>query len=60
MKSKSAEHLAMLIIGGFLLIIILSIVSFAAYMEARQFNKFSTQKISWFDALWADYRIIPK
>lgn len=34
-------------------------VPFSAFMEAKQFNKFSKTKITWWDALWADYRIVP-
>lgn len=33
--------------------------TFPARMEARQFNRFSKTKITWWDAMWADYRILP-
>ena len=48
--------------GGIILILMLSLffgVIFSAKMEAKQFNKFSTTKITWWDAMWADYRILP-
>lgn len=35
------------------------LVPFSAYQEAKQFNRFSTEKITWWDALWAEYRILP-
>ena len=48
---------------GFLILIFIGIiwwfVCFTAEMEAKQFNKFSKTQITWFDALWADYRILP-
>lgn len=34
-------------------------IKFSASMEAKQFNKFSKTQITWFDALWANYRILP-
>ena len=32
---------------------------FACQMEANAFNRFSKTQITWWDALWADYRILP-
>jgi len=33
--------------------------TFQARQEAAAFNRFSHTKITWWDALWADYRITP-
>jgi len=38
---------------------IISFITFAAHKEAEQFNRFSSTKITWWDAMWADYRILP-
>lgn len=58
MKNKRGFELAELMV----IVVIIAIIivgMFQPIMEARQFNKFSKTKITWWDALWADYRIIP-
>ena len=43
----------------FILVTTFYFVTFSARMEANTFNRFSKTQITWWDALWADYRILP-
>jgi FtsZ-interacting cell division protein ZipA len=42
-----------------IIISIIGLVVYASHKEAEQFNRFSKTKITWRDALWAEYRILP-
>lgn len=49
-------------IGIGLFIIGVSIIFniYSAKKEADIFNRFSETKITWWDAMWGDFRILPK
>jgi hypothetical protein len=49
-----------IIIGVVVVFIGVIVVLFSANQEARIFNRFSQEKITTWDALWADFRILPK
>lgn len=34
-------------------------IYYGSTQEAKQFNRFSRTKITWWDALWTDFRILP-
>ena len=58
-KGQINDSLLNVIFIATVIIVWLGLMCLVAEQEAKQFNRFSKTQITWWDALWADYRIIP-